>query len=56
LLSSRMAAKDDVTTMRRTAGAERATALRIDVVPMTAGSTSSRPCSGRRQPTSRRIS
>jgi hypothetical protein len=36
-----MAAKDDVTTTRRTEGAERAMARRMEVVPTTAGSMSS---------------
>jgi len=39
--SSMMAAKDEVMTTRRTVGAERAMAERIEVVPMTAGSMSS---------------
>lgn len=38
LAASRMAAKDEVTTTRRTAGAARATARRRPVVPLTAGS------------------
>lgn len=38
LAASRMAAKDEVTTTRRTEGADRAMALRTPVVPMTAGS------------------
>jgi hypothetical protein len=41
LPSVRMAAKDEVTTMRLTEGAERLTALRMPVVPTTAGSMSS---------------
>lgn len=36
--ASRIAAKEEVTTTRRTEGADRAIALRIPVVPMTAGS------------------
>lgn len=41
LFSSKMAAKDEVMTTRRTVGAERAMALRMPVVPLTAGSMSS---------------
>jgi hypothetical protein len=41
VLSSMMAAKEEVTTTRRTVGAEWAMARRMEVVPRTAGSTSS---------------